>query len=124
MGKGAAFRFIFGSKALNYLCQSATGYYYSIPMISLFYYCHSRHSVELTYYMIFYYFSGNIVFATVLYILILMVFDRGLHALISLNTELELAEKSRFYNIESYLSSFDPTQIINIYQSDQPANAT
>lgn len=93
------FRFVFGSKALNYLCQASTGYYYAIPMVQLFYYCHTRHSIEFSYYMEFYYFSGNIVFGTILYLAILMLFDRSLYALYGLKRDISNAERSQFYNL-------------------------
>ena len=123
VGKAGLIRFLFGSKALNYLCQASTGYYYVIPMIQLFYYCHTRHSIEFSYYMEFYYFSGNIVFGTCLYLAVLMLFDRSLYALYGLKRDISNAEKSQFYNLESYLSRFKPGQIVEIYSQSMPEDA-
>lgn len=61
-------------------------------MVCLFYYCHTRHAIELSYYMVFFYLTGNLVFATVLYLLVLMVFDRGPYALTTMESEIALAE--------------------------------
>lgn len=36
--------------------------------------------------------TGNLVFATVLYLLVLMVFDRGPYALTTMESEIALAE--------------------------------
>jgi len=62
VGKAEAFRFLFGSQNWTIFSHMSTGLYYTVPMVSLFYFMSTQHQIAVTYYMFIYYFAGNFLF--------------------------------------------------------------
>lgn len=118
VGRAQLFRFFYGSQSWTMPSQMATGLYYSVPMVALYYFMATQHQIQVTYYMFLYYFTGNLVFGIVLYG-VLMPVDRSLYAGTHLKRDVKDAEASRFYRLRDYLENFKDDRLATIYDGMQ-----
>ena len=123
-GKAEAFRFVFGSQTWTLLSSISIGMYYCVPFIAIFYFMSTQHQITVTYYMFIYYFTGNIVFATVLNHVIVLQVDKPIYAMLSLNQDIEDAETNKDYILSKYLQVFKGGQFIIDDQLDKTLTNT
>lgn len=79
VGRAQLFRFFFGSQSWTMVSQMGVGLQYTVPMVALFYFMSTQHQIQVTYYMFLYYFTGNLVFGVVVY-MVLLPTDRPIYA--------------------------------------------
>ena len=105
-GKAQLFRLLFGSEAWTMRAASAPGLMYCYPLVAIFYFLSSEHQVQFDYYMMVYYFSGNLIFGFAIYTMVLLHTDRPLAALKALKEDIEDAEANELYRLETYIENF------------------
>ena len=74
--RAAAFRFMFTTNTFTYLSHVGIGFYYMSPVVNIFYFFSTQHTLYVNYYMMIYYFVGAFSFACTLYVFFGMTFDR------------------------------------------------
>lgn len=84
-------------------------------MVALFYFMSTQHQIQVTYYMFLYYFTGNLVFGVVVY-MVLLPTDRPVYAFRHLQRDLRDAQMSRFYKLQEYLENFKEDRLVTIYE--------
>jgi len=70
--------------------------FYISPFICLFYFLSIEHQIHIEYYIMFYYFAGNLLFSFTAWMLFGLFFERPVTALLNFKDELELSTKSQF----------------------------
>jgi len=94
-GRASAFRFFFNTATWNPICNVSVGLYYCAPMVALFYFMTTQHQIHVTYYMFVYYFCGNFMFGTMVYIPIGMFVDKPIQAMLNLKQDVKDAQRSQ-----------------------------
>lgn len=106
VGRAQLFTFFFNSSTWTMLSAMAVGLHYTFPCIAVFYFLSTQHQIQLTYYMMVYFFAGNITFAFLSYMILGLPVDRSLYALRHLKKDADDAEKNEFYRLDVYLKNF------------------
>jgi hypothetical protein len=109
-GKCEFFRFLFCSSGWTMMSHQALGMFYISPFICLFYFLSIEHQIHIEYYIMFYYFAGNLLFSFTAWMLFGLFFERPLNALLNISDELELSSRSSF-NIMRFVSKVFGNQL-------------
>lgn len=115
--RAAAFRFMCTTNTFTYLSHIGICFYYFAPMVNIFYFLSTQHTLYVNYYMMIYYFTGSFSFASVFFVFFGMSFDRPIQAFLNLKKDIRDAHHSKFYRLADYLPNFREEDGVNLMQT-------
>jgi len=83
----------------------------TIPMVAIFYFFATQHSISVNYYLFIYYYTANIIFGMSVYAVLIIPIDTPILSLINLKRDLSDAQDSYFYRLNEYLDNFKPLHL-------------
>jgi hypothetical protein len=107
VGKAKVFTFIYGGVNWPMLANMAVGFYYTSPIVAIYFFFSTQHQIAVGYYLFIYYCWGNLIYGVSVYEMLGLAIDRPLHQLLNLKDDVEHAENHEDYKLENYLKIFD-----------------
>lgn len=91
IGKAQFVRYFFGGQFWLFFSQFSLGYYYFVPLLALIVFCGVAHSVFVEWQIMFYYYVGNVIYATMFGAIFMIIVDRPMYTVFRIHDYSKLA---------------------------------